>query len=135
FKYSPRPGTIADKRLQDTVPAEVKQKRIVELLEVQEKISDRLSRDFLDKEVKVLVEGLSKKSHRNIVDSADNPQLVGRTETDYIVVFNGPMSLAGRFAKVKIIKTSPLTLFGELIRLPQSPKRADKADGIRKMQK
>jgi tRNA-2-methylthio-N6-dimethylallyladenosine synthase len=115
FKYSPRPGTIADKRLQDTVPAEVKQKRIVELLEVQEKISDRLSRDFLDKEVKVLVEGLSKKSHRNIVDSADNPQLVGRTETDYIVVFNGPMSLAGRFAKVKIIKTSPLTLFGELI--------------------
>lgn len=115
FKYSPRPGTIADKRLQDTVPAEVKQKRIVELLAVQEKISDRLSRDFLDKEVKVLVEGLSKKSHRNIVDSADNPQLVGRTETDYIVVFNGPMSLAGRFAKVKIIKTSPLTLFGELI--------------------
>ncbi|MFZ2148182.1 MAG: tRNA (N6-isopentenyl adenosine(37)-C2)-methylthiotransferase MiaB [Sedimentisphaerales bacterium] len=115
FKYSPRPGTIADKRLQDTVPAEVKQKRIVELLEVQEKISGQLNRDFLDKEVKVLVEGLSKKSHRNIVDSTDNFQLVGRTETDYIVVFNGPMSLAGQFAKVKIIKTSPLTLFGELI--------------------
>jgi len=115
FKYSPRPGTIADKRLQDTVPAEVKQKRIAELLDVQEKISDQLSRDFLDKEVKVLVEGLSKKSHRNIAGSSDNPQLVGRTETDYIVVFNGPMSLAGQFAKVKIIKTSPLTLFGELI--------------------
>jgi len=115
FKYSPRPGTTADKRLQDTVPAEVKQKRIVELLAAQEKISDELSRDFLDKEVKVLVEGLSKKSHRNITGSPDNPQLVGRTATDYIVVFNGPMSLAGRFAKVKIIKTSPLTLFGELI--------------------
>ncbi len=115
FKYSPRPGTTADKRLEDTVPAEVKQKRIAELLAAQEKISDQLSRDFLDKEVKVLVEGLSKKSHRNIAGSPDNPQLVGRTATDYIVVFNGPVSLAGRFAKVKIIKTSPLTLFGELI--------------------
>ncbi len=114
FKYSPRPGTTADKRLRDTVPAEVKQKRIAGLLAAQEKISDRLSRGFLDKEVKILVEGLSKKSHRNIAGGSDNPQLVGRTATDYIVVFNGPPSLAGKFAKVKITKTSPLTLFGEL---------------------
>ncbi len=115
FKYSPRPGTTADKRLEDTVPADVKQKRIAELLAAQEKISDQLSRAFLGKDVKVLVEGLSKKSHRNIAGSPDKPQLVARTATDYIVVFNGPMSLAGQFAKVKIIKTSPLTLFGELI--------------------
>jgi tRNA-2-methylthio-N6-dimethylallyladenosine synthase len=114
FKYSPRPGTTADKRLEDTVPAEVKQKRITELLAAQEKISDELSRDFLDKEVKVLVEGLSKKSHRNPPGPGDHPQLVGRTATDYIVVFNSPLSLAGKFAKVKITKTTPLTLFGEL---------------------
>jgi len=114
FKYSPRPGTTADKKLEDTIPAEVKQKRIAELLAAQEKISDELSRDFLGKEVQVLVEGLSKKSHLNIFDGGDNPQLLGRTATDYIVVFNGPVSLAGRFAKVKITKTSPLTLFGEL---------------------
>jgi len=115
FKYSPRPGTTADKKLQDTVPAEVKQKRIAELLAAQEKISDELSRDFFDKEVKILIEGLSKKPHLNAGDSADRPQLVGRTATDYIVVFNGPMSLAGQFAKVKITRTNPLTLFGELI--------------------
>lgn len=115
FKYSPRPGTTADKRLEDTVPAEVKQKRIAELLALQEKISDELSRDFLGKEVKILVEGLSKKSHSNIAGSGDRPQLVGRTATDYIVVFNGQMLLAGQFAKVKITRTSPLTLFGELI--------------------
>ncbi len=115
FKYSPRPGTTADKRLEDTVPAEIKQKRIAELLAAQEKISDELSRHFFDKQVKILVEGLSKKSHLNIIDSGDNPQLVSRTATDYIVVFNGPTSLAGRFAKVKITRTSPLTLFGELI--------------------
>jgi tRNA-2-methylthio-N6-dimethylallyladenosine synthase len=115
FKYSPRPGTAADKKLQDTVPPEVKQKRITDLLAAQEKISGELARDFLDKEVKVLVEGLSKKSHRNPPGPGDHPQLVGRTATDYIVVFNGPLSLAGEFAKVKITKTTPLTLFGELI--------------------
>ena len=40
--------------------------------------------------------------------------MAGRTATDYIVVFNAPVSLAGEFAKVKITKTSPLTLFGEV---------------------
>ena len=113
FKYSPRPGTSADKRLQDVVPAEVKQRRNVELLAVQEKISDKLSRDFLDKKVKVLVEGPSKKSHVNM-DKDENPQLIGRTSGDWIVVFNGPESLAGKFAEVEIENVSPLTLFGKL---------------------
>ena len=114
FKYSPRPGTAADNRLQDTVPAEVKQKRNVELLAVQEKISDELSRDSLGKEVKVLVEGPSKKSHLNTPGSGGSPQLVGRTAGDWIVVFDGPESLAGEFAEVRISKASPFTLFGEL---------------------
>jgi len=115
FKYSPRPDTTADKRLEDNVPVEVKKRRNIELLSVQEKISDELSRDFLEKQVKVMVEGLSKKPHLNSTEGERNPQLVGRTATDYIVVFNGPESLAGDFAKVKITKTSPLTLFGELV--------------------
>ncbi|MHC4156194.1 MAG: radical SAM protein, partial [Planctomycetota bacterium] len=63
FKYSPRPGTPADKKLEDTVPAEVKKKRNIELLAVQEKISDQLSRAFLGKTIRVLVEGLSRKPH------------------------------------------------------------------------
>jgi len=115
FKYSPRPDTTADKKLEDNVPMEVKKRRNTELLAVQEKISYELSREFLGKEVKVLVEGPSKKPHLNSAERKDLLQLVGRTETDYIVVFNGPESLAGQFAKVKITKTSPLTLFGEPI--------------------
>ena len=114
FKYSPRPGTAADKRLQDTVPAEVKQRRNVELLALQERISDELSREFLGKDLKVLVEGLSKKSHVNM-DADQNPQLVGRTAGEWIVVFNGPDSLTGTFAKVRITSVSPLTLFGQLV--------------------
>ena len=115
FKYSPRPGTNADKRLADDVPLEVKKSRNIELLAVQEKISGELSAGFLDKQVKVLVEGLSRKPHLNVAQNTDTPQLIGRTAEDWIVVFNGPESLAGEFAKVKITKTSPLTLFGELI--------------------
>jgi len=114
FKYSPRPGTTADKKLQDTVPPRVKQARNVELLAVQQEISGELSRDFLGKELKVLVEGPSKKPRLNAGVSGDSPQLVARTTGDWIVVFNGPASLAGQFATVKITKTTPLTLFAEL---------------------
>ena len=114
FKYSPRPGTAADKRLQDTVPEEVKKRRNIKLLAVQEEISDELAKQFLGKKVKVLVEGLSKKAGVNACGEKSYPQLVGRTAEDWIVVFNGPVSLAGEFAKVKITRTSPLTLFGEM---------------------
>lgn len=114
FKYSRRPGTRADEKLQDNTSAEVKKRRNIELLAVQELISDELSRDFLGRQVKVLVEGLSKKAHLNLDHSSSERQLVGRTAEDWIVVFNGPISLAGQFAKVKITKTSPLTLFGQL---------------------
>jgi tRNA-2-methylthio-N6-dimethylallyladenosine synthase len=142
FKYSPRPGTIADKRLEDTVPLEVKKQRNCELLKVQEEISGKLAREFLGKTVKVLVEGPSKKArltasrlgrltaeHAETADkkskaiSANSAvsavksetQLVGRTSTDWIIVLEGPLSLAGRFANVKITRTGPLTLFGELV--------------------
>jgi tRNA-2-methylthio-N6-dimethylallyladenosine synthase len=115
FKYSPRPGTTADRKLDDNIPDEVKKKRNIELLDVQNKISAELNKRFLNQTVKILVEGPSKKAHLKKGDSENRPQLVGRTATDNIVVFNGPVSLAGKFAKVKITKTSPLTLFGELI--------------------
>jgi tRNA-2-methylthio-N6-dimethylallyladenosine synthase len=115
FKYSPRPGTKADQKLADSVPQEIKSKRNTELLGVQEKISAELAQSFLGQTVKVLVEGLSKKPHLDAAAGGNNPQLVGRTTTDWIVVFNGPASLAGRFANVRIAKTAPLTLFGNLI--------------------
>jgi tRNA-2-methylthio-N6-dimethylallyladenosine synthase len=115
FKYSPRPGTTADKRHADTVSDEIKQRRNVELLAVQEQISGQLSEAFVGGPVKVLVEGLSKKAHVNATGDAARPQLVGRTATDYIVVFNGPPALAGQFAEVLITESSPLTLFGSLV--------------------
>jgi tRNA-2-methylthio-N6-dimethylallyladenosine synthase len=114
FKYSPRPDTKADDKLPDTVPNQIKRRRNTELLAVQEKISAELAQTFLGQTVTVLVEGLSKKPHLNSVAGGNNPQLVARTSTDWIVVFNGPPYLAGRFANAKITKTAPLTLFARL---------------------
>jgi len=114
FQYSPRPGTTAERRLEDNIPPQVKQQRNAELLAVQERISGELAQAFQGQTVKVLVEGPSKKADRNPTDGQGHPQLVGRTATDWIVVFNGPASLAGQFVQVRIARTSPLTLFGTL---------------------
>jgi tRNA-2-methylthio-N6-dimethylallyladenosine synthase len=111
FKYSPRPGTVADKRLEDNIPLEIKTRRNGELLKIQEQISAELASRFNSQIVKVLVEGPSKKSHRN--QDSTLPQLISRTATDWIVVFNGLESLAGQFANIKITRTTPLTLFGK----------------------
>jgi tRNA-2-methylthio-N6-dimethylallyladenosine synthase len=114
FQYSPRPGTRADKRLADTITDDVKQQRNAALLAVQGRISGEWNEASLGRQVTVLVEGLSKKSRVNPADGDDHPQLMGRTAADQIVVFHGPLSLAGQFAQVRITRTSPLTLFGTL---------------------
>lgn len=114
FKYSPRPGTKAEDKLADDIPLEVKKRRNIELLAVQEKVSESLNKSFIGKTVKVLVEGASKKSHLDNADKKNVPQLIGRTSGDYIVVFDGPENLAGRFVNVQIDRTSALTLFGEI---------------------
>ena len=114
FKYSPRPGTVGEKRLADDVPQEVKKQRNRRLLEVQKEVGEELSQKFLGKELPVLVEGLSKKPDKNRTESGYR-QLVGRTAGDWIVVFNGPETLAGQFVKVRITKAQPLTLFAQLV--------------------
>ncbi|MHC4881004.1 MAG: tRNA (N6-isopentenyl adenosine(37)-C2)-methylthiotransferase MiaB [Planctomycetota bacterium] len=114
FKYSPRPGTHSEKRLEDTIPAEVKQQRNVKLLDVISEIAEQDNKRFLGRTLQVLVEGPSKKPHLNRAENADHPQLIGRSAHDYIVVFNGPESLTGRFVNVTITKTAPLTLFADL---------------------
>lgn len=61
FKYSPRPGTVAYDKLADDVPDDLKRRRNNELLEIQTRISDEVSRDQVGQTVEVFVEGLSRK--------------------------------------------------------------------------
>ncbi len=57
FKYSPRPGTLAVKRLPDDVPDEVKRQRNNDLLQLQNRISTDLNARMIGRTVDVLCEG------------------------------------------------------------------------------
>lgn len=59
FKYSPRPGTVANKRFADDVPEDVKRFRNNDLLRLQNAISNSLNRELLGQTVAVLCDGPS----------------------------------------------------------------------------
>ncbi|HLJ11102.1 MAG TPA: tRNA (N6-isopentenyl adenosine(37)-C2)-methylthiotransferase MiaB [Planctomycetaceae bacterium] len=137
FKYSPRPGTKADELLPDDVPEEVKRRRNREMLALQNEISEEDNARLIGREFEVLVEGLSKSARKEtVVDepspavravadapdspderrrSEDRPQLVGRTQCDRIVVFDGNPRLVGRLARVTIDDCTPTTLIGSIV--------------------
>lgn len=105
FKYSPRPGTAAYKRLEDDVPEEEKGRRLTALIDMQKAISAERNRMYTGRTVNVLVEGESKR---------DANKWFGKTDTFKTVVFpkrNGirPHTLV----PVRILSTTPFTLFGE----------------------
>src|SRR5690606_35646405 len=62
FKYSERPGTLAAKRMKDDVPEEVKIRRLNEIIELENSISNTSNQNDVGKEFEVLVEGFSKRS-------------------------------------------------------------------------
>ena len=82
FKYSPRPGTNADKRLVDDVPDEVKRRRNVELLALQERISAEHNAQLVGQTFEVLVEGYSKAALRAQEAEQSRGEEVERTRAD-----------------------------------------------------
>jgi tRNA-2-methylthio-N6-dimethylallyladenosine synthase len=144
FKYSPRPGTAADRSRADDVPAEVKAARNHELLAVQSGISRRQKQALVGQTVEVLVEGYSKVARRAqaaqqeatecasgteseqergqeavrgrvaLPLAGSGHQLIGRTRQDLITVFDGRAEHIGALVNVRVESASPLTLFGHL---------------------
>lgn len=80
FAYSMRPGTMAHRRYTDDVPAEVKQRRLQELIDVfyarQAEVIDQQLAWNGDREEIVLVEGTSKKSSDFFQGKIDNGRTV-----------------------------------------------------------
>ncbi len=112
FKYSPRPGTQAARRLADDVPAEVKTRRIGELLAVQEEVGLAHHRRYVGGRVEVLVEGVSPRADRQPTPPpVGQVQLTGRTRGDHVVVFDGPAVLAGEYVQVDVLDADARTLF------------------------
>ncbi len=123
FKYSQRPGTVAEKRSDDDIPDAVKRDRNIRLLKLQEEVSIATNRTMIGRAVEVLVEGHSKRAIKaqeaeqtrgEEATAEASGQLVGRTRTDRIVVFPGEISLAGRLVMVRVTAATALTLHGEL---------------------
>ncbi|HEV7701673.1 MAG TPA: tRNA (N6-isopentenyl adenosine(37)-C2)-methylthiotransferase MiaB [Pyrinomonadaceae bacterium] len=104
FKYSPRPGTPAFDMLDDVSSAE-KTLRFLELERVQRQIqTERLNR-YVDKVLKVLVEGTSTRSEAG---------LTGHSTCHKVVNFTGDQEMLGRIVDVRITQVKPNSLFGEV---------------------
>ncbi len=114
FKYSPRPGTKGYELYPDDVPEEVKKRRNNDLLAIQNRVSLQDHLTWVGQTVEVLVEGLSKTALKH--DSPRGPkQLIGRTRTDHIVVFEGNERLIGETVAVAIEEATSFTLFGTVV--------------------
>ena len=106
FIYSARPGTPASD-LPDDIEMSVKKQRLQILQDRINQQALQISRNMLDTEQRILVEGPSKK----------NPmELRGRTENNRVVNFEGPHTLIGQFADVKINDVYTNSLRGVFIR-------------------
>ncbi|MCM1225256.1 MAG: TRAM domain-containing protein, partial [Lachnospiraceae bacterium] len=101
FKYSERPGTLASKCLPDNVPEEVKIDRLNRMIALQNELSAESNRKDIGKTFDVLVEGVSKRSTK---------QLVGRTQQNKTCVFPRGDAKIGDTVTVVVRDSSSATL-------------------------
>ncbi len=87
-RYSPRPGTVSERRFPDDVPEEEKMRRFRLLEDLQEKIVAEIKAAYLGKKVEVLFEDKVKGRWR------------GRTPTNKLVFMESEEDLRGRILPV-----------------------------------
>ena len=104
FIYSRRVGTRADK-MENQIPEEVKHKRFDRLKQVFEESVEENNKKYIGTIQKILVEGYSKNNQ---------DMLTGRTDTNKVVIFEGPEELIGKIINIKIISEHKWYLKGEV---------------------
>jgi tRNA-2-methylthio-N6-dimethylallyladenosine synthase len=97
--YSPRPGTIAARKMEDDVPSEVKKERLQAVEEVEERISTELNLRLEGTDQEVLVEGRRES------------RWYGRTRSNKLVHFVGETNV-GELVTVHIDKATAWSLQG-----------------------
>ena len=103
FKYSERPGTLASKKLKDNVPEKIKQRRLNEIIDLQQKHSYFNLKNYVGKNCEVLIEKESKKSSQ---------YWCGRNDQNIMVVFPKKNQKAGDLVNIKIDDNTSTTLIG-----------------------
>ena len=113
FKYSPRPNTLASKRMPDDVSAAEKTARIVALQTLQREIQTALNEAAVGSEVDVLVDSISRRQEA---------ELSGRTMGNTVVNFPAPAdtpphgaSWIGRTVRVRVLRGGPHSLRGAAV--------------------
>ena len=79
FAYSERPGTPAHKKMEDDVPADVKQRRLAEVIALQGELSRKRMQGYVGRIHEVLIEGTSRKNEN---------QWKGRNSQNAVCVFD-----------------------------------------------
>ena len=110
FAYSEEEGTYAAQTYEDSIPHEVKQARLDELMALQQEISAELSNAKIGQEFKV------------IIDRKEGDYYIGRTQFDspevdpeVLIKADGKRLFSGRFYRVRITNADDFDLFGEII--------------------
>ena len=103
FKYSPRPNTLAEKRLADDVSEAEKTRRIVTLQALQRDIQTELNAALVGRTVDVLVDAASRRRAT---------ELSGRTSGNVVVNLPGPNEWIGRTVPVRIERSGPHSVWG-----------------------
>ena len=115
FAYSDEEGTYANKHYKDDIPQEVKERRVEELMAIQQGISGEL------------MQRLVGTVQRVVSDREEGEYLIGRTQFDspevdceVLIKDNGQGTmdngLVGEFCEVKITKAEEFDLYGEIER-------------------
>jgi tRNA-2-methylthio-N6-dimethylallyladenosine synthase len=100
--YSPRPGTVSERRMADDVPADEKKRRWDALDAVQRDVVGEINRRNLGEVVEVLVEENHKGRWR------------GRTRHNKLVYFDDARDWLGQLAPVRITWAGPWSMIGEI---------------------
>ncbi|GAA4462756.1 tRNA (N6-isopentenyl adenosine(37)-C2)-methylthiotransferase MiaB [Nemorincola caseinilytica] len=108
FSYSERPGTLAARRYQDDIPEDVKKRRLIEIINLQNSHSRDSYKADIGKTFEVLIEGDSKRSDLH---------WYGRNSQNKVVVFpkNERPLQKGDYATVTISSATSATLMGEMM--------------------
>ena len=107
FAFSNEEGTFAYKTYQDDIPDDVKQKRVDEIMSIQQSISAEINQAKIGKTLKIMI------------DRVEDEYFVGRTEYDspevdpeVLIPIATPGVRKGEFYQAKIVDATDFDLYG-----------------------
>lgn len=108
FFYSERPGTLAARRYTDDIPEATKKRRLQEIVEKQNKLSQVSNQKDIGKTFQVLIEGNSRKSDKD---------WMGRNSQNKVLVFakGDHQYKKGDYVMVQVNAATQGTLLGTII--------------------